>query len=186
VAKKGETGGRKKLPQTVLDEIAKTVNALFQETGFTVRQAEKEWGIDVATLSHARKADGSVGVGFLIKLRAVTRRTIDDLLGLPPLPRSAVTPVAALHATALQEAIVEAKRFGTPDTVINHVQRNFAMSHSDPAHRKEAWIRAFLRTWAVWAASHVPELSKSAREWLDLHPEPTSEHLDAQPWEETG
>lgn len=180
VSKKGETGGQKKLDAATLERIAAIVESLFSETKLTVRQAREAWGIDIATLNRARNAQGSVGVGFLIKLRAVTGRPIDDLLGLPAL--AAQTAEAKAHETAMREAEEEAKRFGAPAAVIAHVRQNFAMSHRDPNLRKEAWIRAFLRTWTHWAASRVPELTTSARQWLELHPEPESR----ESLEETG
>lgn len=172
--KRGETGGRKKLDKATLDRIAETVEGLFAETKYTVRQASEAWGIDIATLNHARHGTGSVGIGFLIKLRAATNRPIDDLLGLHVLPKrdSTKASTAAAHESALADAVEEAKRFGTPPQVIDYVLRTFAMAHAEPAQRKEAWIRAFLRTWTIWAASRVPELTVSAREWLGLHPEP--------------
>lgn len=166
VAKKGETGGRKKLDTATLARIAETVEGLFAATKYTVRQASEAWGIDVATLNHARHGTGAVGIGFLIKLRAATGRPIDDLLGLPAIPSKPAT-----YAAALTESIDEAIRFGTPPQVIEYVRRTWAMTHADPSRRKEAWIRAFLRTWTIWAASRVPELTASAKEWLDLHPE---------------
>lgn len=180
VAKRGETGGRKKLPQAALDEVAKTVNALFEETGFTVRQASEAWKIDVASLNHARHATGSVGVGFLIKLRDVTGRPIDDLLKLPPLPKPAAKPPPPEHVVAIREAIEEARRFRTPEAVIEHVQRNFAMTHRDPARRKEAMLRAILRTWVIWAVRRVPELTSDANEWLNLHPDPEPERREEE------
>jgi hypothetical protein len=172
VAKRGEKGLGKKLPKATLLRIASLVEALFEETGYTTREAEEKWGIDKATLNKTRHAEGAVGVHFLMKLRELVHQPIDEILGLSEIPaelRTKHSPAARRQAVA-ERAIEEAKKLGTPDIVIEYVMRNFVINIADETLRKEAYVRSFLRLWSL--RNIVPPVTTPAQEWLQTHPEP--------------
>lgn len=164
MSKKGEFGGQKKLTQATLDHIATIVNKLFADTGLNMREAEELWKIDKSTLSHARNANGAIGVHFLMRLRALTGLPIEEFLRFEPLlgeeapPRQAVTfettvqyapTPAAFVDFGLQDAAAEARAKGIPQEVIDVVVANQAMGSPDRERRRRHWLRAFEKTWKV-------------------------------------
>lgn len=72
---------------------------------FTMRDAEKHWGIDKGSLSRALNAKGSVGVHLLIRLREIVLAPIDELLALPPLPARQAKPKPKEELTVAQKAL---------------------------------------------------------------------------------
>ncbi len=173
--KRGEKGAGKKLPEETRKRIAKLVTQLFKDTKFTVREAEKAWGIDISTLSKARNGEGAMGAGFLIKLRDVVKMPIDEILGLSPIGTKA--PIAERWKATIEAAVEETKAMGAPDVVIRHVLRTRAMIAEDDDERRLAWVRAILKTWSLW--SLAPPVTEPARKWLVTHPEPEPAKGDA-------
>lgn len=181
MSKRGEAGGRKKLDKATLNRVAEIVKALFESTGYSVREAEKEWGIDKATLSHARNADGAVGVHFLIRLRELTGQPLDEMLGLPPLGVvTGPTHERLRRDRVLSLAIDDATSMGAPPEVIKHVVKTIAINVADEQARREAWLRAFLRTWSLM--SLLPPVTPVAKEWLAKHPTPEAEVSEEDDW----
>lgn len=188
MAKKGKSGPSKKLPQEKLDRIKKILDDKLEENQFSLRQAETAWRIDRSSLSIAHNAKGAVGFGFLFKLRELTGRSLDDLLGLEPLPVAVPSPAEKTELSkqleaALADAVTLATSMGTPLPIIAHVRKVITVAIPEKAHRRrmpitlrpneadqyrDRWVRAFFITWAKF--SLLTELPPEVKAWLEQHP----------------
>lgn len=108
VGKRGAKGGTKELPLAMRLSIAQYLNAAMTEHGWSVREAREATGIDISTLSRARRADGATGVHLLLKLRELVREPIDTILGLPPIEkREPATSAPVVVAAVASDAPIE-------------------------------------------------------------------------------
>ncbi len=172
--KRGETKGTKRLDDAMRKRVAQLLNEAIAERKWSVRQTHAATGIDIATLSRARDPESkqsATGIHFFMKLRDLLGMSIDDILGLPPMAAKAgKTEERARRDRLLAEAVVEAKKFGTPDHIISYVVKNWSMSGRTDDEIRTFWVRRFLQTWAL--TSLAPPISAKGKAWLESHPEP--------------
>jgi hypothetical protein len=100
-------GETKSLPPEMTARVVACVESLIARyPGKSLRQIAPLVGFEQPPLSAMRKGRG-IGILTLIKLRAVTKTSIDDLLGLDPLESERHRRIARLVMSELEKPDVD-------------------------------------------------------------------------------
>lgn len=92
-----ETRGKKSLEPVLADSVRVELRQIISERYGTQLAASKAFGMSQSHLSEILGGTRGPGLNFMIRLRELTGRSIDDLLGLAPVATSVEARLAKLE-----------------------------------------------------------------------------------------